>query len=59
VVFFLSAQPSQHAQAVAPRQHDVEDDGVEWRAGGGKQAVLAIRHHVHGKALRLERLADK
>src|SRR5471032_1640863 len=32
---FSLAQLAQHAQTVASRQHDVEDDGVERRAGGG------------------------
>jgi hypothetical protein len=39
--------------------HDVEPHGIEGRRQIGGESVVAIVHHIHREALRLERLTDE
>ncbi len=53
------AQLAEDAEAIAAGEHDVEDQAVK---GGGRKErgdVVAVVAEVHGKAFRLQRLADK
>src|SRR5437667_271749 len=53
------AQLAQQTQAIPPRQHDVEHDGIEGCQAGGRPAVVSAMAYVNGEALRLEGFANK
>ena len=55
----LLAQLAQHTQPVQLGQHDVEHNAVEDGCSSRRERFITAMAHVHGKALRLQRLADE
>jgi hypothetical protein len=52
-------QVPQDAQAVTPRQHDVEDNGIVTARRGERKTLVAVSAEVHDKTLRFESLPQQ
>ena len=52
-------QVTQDAQAVAARQHDVEDNGIVTSRRGERKTFVAVIAEIHDKTLRFESLSQQ